>query len=29
MSTVEKLVNKGYEHGWVTDIEADSLPRAK
>lgn len=26
MSSVEKFVNKTYEHGWVTDIESDSLP---
>jgi Fe-S cluster assembly protein SufB len=26
MSSVEKFVNKSYEYGWVTDIEADSLP---
>jgi Fe-S cluster assembly protein SufB len=26
MSSVEKFLNKSYEHGWVTDIESDSLP---
>lgn len=27
-TTVEQLANREYEWGFVTDIEADSLPRA-
>ena len=26
-STIEELANREYKHGFVTDIEADALPR--
>ncbi|MDQ3697430.1 MAG: Fe-S cluster assembly protein SufB [Gemmatimonadota bacterium] len=26
-SSIETLVNREYQHGWVTDIEADTVPR--
>ena len=26
-STIEELANREYQHGFVTDIEADALPR--
>ena len=25
-SSVETLVNREYKHGWVTDIESDTVP---
>src|SRR3712207_7170824 len=26
-SSIETLVSREYQHGWVTDVETDSLPR--
>jgi len=27
MSTAEILANREYKHGWVTDIESETIPR--